>query len=34
MFLADRENKCQKVIRIEKNGTKTTLGDSYLENIR
>jgi len=34
MYLADRENKCQKVIRIGKDGTKTKLGDQCMENIR
>ena len=34
MFLADRDNKCQKVIRIGKNGAKTKLGDACMENIR
>lgn len=34
MFLADRDNKCQTVIRIGKNGVKTKLGDACMENIR
>ena len=34
MYLADRENKCQKVIRINKDGTKIKLGDQCMENIR
>lgn len=34
MYLYDGENKCQKVIRINKNGTKTKLGDQCFENVR
>ncbi|MBI3481746.1 MAG: hypothetical protein HY015_02000 [Bacteroidetes bacterium] len=34
MYLADRESKCQKVVRISKDGTKTKPGDHCLENIR
>ncbi|MCW5911454.1 MAG: hypothetical protein KIT62_10285 [Cyclobacteriaceae bacterium] len=34
MYLADRENKCQKVTRMNTDGTITTLGDACMENIR
>lgn len=34
MYWADRENKCQKVIRKSKNGTIKKLGDQCMENIR
>lgn len=34
MYEANRENKCQKVTRINTDGTLTILGDECLENIR
>ncbi|MBX2961431.1 MAG: hypothetical protein KF687_02895 [Cyclobacteriaceae bacterium] len=34
MYVANRENKCQKVTRINTDGSLTTLGDECLENIR
>ncbi len=34
MYWADRENKCQKVIRKSKDGTIKKLGDQCMENIR
>jgi hypothetical protein len=34
MYWADRETTCQKVIRKNKDGSKTTLGNQCMENIR